>query len=257
MTNKDETDNSTINNAVNFDQLTKNKFEGKIREILHYCEDHEHDDACDHGCSHNNDMSVADENKHLKDKMKHATEKLYDVLDSFEKHSNNQQNDIEKETQQLKNQVNTLNHTIKILEEKLYNAMVEIRQISFSSKKDVEVAIVQTQTDVLLRFINVLDILYIALHSNAYDEGIAMVVNGMESIICNIYGFKKISPEVNDSYNAAEHEAMKVTEVLASDEDKYNKISEVYKCGWIGKNGSVLRFAQVCIFKKKVSDLEN
>lgn len=210
------------------------------KHCKHGCQDHDHEDHSDHQRSHEHFQDSHSKHNNNDESQNAEDDKGNDeILEAFK--------NLDEENKNLRNTIEDLHKKFERLH---IESSSEVRRIKYSLEGEYNTKEKKVKADILLKFANILDVIYIALDCAINDEmtvtGLKMIINDTEKIFKE-YGFTKIEPQINDIYNSSEHEAIKT--IKTTDIENIDKISNIYKCGWLNKSANiVLRAAQVGIF---------
>lgn len=136
---------------------------------------------------------------------------------------------------------------IEELQNQLARALADYDNLEKRVKNEKEEIFRQAAKSLITKFLPIYDML-LAAQKHLDDTGVAITINSFEQILSE-EGVELVRPKAGDVFDESLYEAVEVQET--EDNNKIGKISEVILPGFKFKDGPVIRYAKVKVFKNK------
>lgn len=146
-----------------------------------------------------------------------------------------------------KNKDEEVTKKIEDLTEQLARALADYDNLQKRVLKEKEEMAKSAAKRLIVKFLPVYDML-LAAQKHLDDTGIAITINSFEQILAD-EGVEIIRPKEGDLFDASICEAVEVEET--DNDEKAGKVAEIILPGFRFKDGSVIRYSKVKVFRKK------
>jgi molecular chaperone GrpE len=141
----------------------------------------------------------------------------------------------------------TKDKDVEELRNQLARALADYDNLEKRVAREREEFLKESFRKVVVKFLPIYDML-LAAQKHLDDTGVAITINAFEQVLSD-EGVDLIKPKVGEKFDESICEAVEVEET--EDKNKVGTIAEVILPGWKFRDGGVIRYSKVKVFREK------